>query len=248
MKRWPMYTDIQSLKNLGFSKRQVAQKLGADFRTVSKYWDMDPETFERKIANRQRRRNLSLYEGVVLDWLKQHPGMTASQVLDWLKEHYQVAVSERATRRFVAHLREQNNIPKISAEKTRQYLAVEDPPMGYQMQVDIGVVHVKDARTISYRKLYCVACVLSHSRYKWGEWYAQALTAAQLVSALQECFEYWVVCPKSWFLIKTDCLPSMRITAISYTQRNLSSSKGRWASMYIFAEVQTLKAKGGLKR
>lgn len=46
MKRWPMYTELQSLKNLGFSKRQVANRLQVDFRTVSKYWDMDPDTFE----------------------------------------------------------------------------------------------------------------------------------------------------------------------------------------------------------
>jgi len=195
MKGWPMYTDIQSLKNLGFSKRKVAKKLASDFRTVSKYWDMDPEMFEKTTANRQHRGKLSLYEGVVIDWLKQHPDMSAAQVLDWLKEHYQVAVSERAARRFVAHLREQNNIPKVAA-KMRQYMATEDPPMGHQMQVDLGVVYVRDARTMNYRKLYCVACVLSHSRYKWGEWYTQALTAEQLVSALQECFEYMGGMPK----------------------------------------------------
>lgn len=72
MKRWPMYTDLQTLKNLGFSKRQAAEKLGVDFRTASKYWDMDPETFEKTILNRQRRRNLALYEGIILDWLRQY--------------------------------------------------------------------------------------------------------------------------------------------------------------------------------
>lgn len=65
-------------------------------------------------------------------------------------------------------------------------MAVEDPPMGLQMQVDTGVVHVKDASTISYRKLYCAACVLSHSRYKWGEWNTGPFTSAQLVAALEE--------------------------------------------------------------
>lgn len=189
MKRWPMYTELQTLKNLGFSKRQSAERLQMDFRTVSRYWDMEPEAFEKTVLNRQRRRNLSLYESVILDWLRKYPGMTASQVLDWLKEHYGVAVSERTTRRFVEQLRKQYNLPKTTA-KVRQYMAVEDPPMGRQMQVDIGVVHVQDARTFSYRKLYCVACVLSHSRFKWGEWYSGALTSAQLVAALEECFEY----------------------------------------------------------
>lgn len=150
---------------------------------------MDPDSFEKTIMNRRRQRDLSLYEGVILDWLRQYPGMTASQVLDWLKEHYSVAVSERTTRRFVEQLRKQHDLPKNTA-KVRHYLAMEDPPMGRQMQVDLGVVHVKDARTISYRKLYCVACVLSHSRYKWGEWFTGPLTSSQLVAALEECFEY----------------------------------------------------------
>lgn len=60
---------------------------------MSKYWDMNPDTFEKTVLNRQRRRDLALYEGIVLDWLRQYPGLTASQVLDWLKEHYDVAVS-----------------------------------------------------------------------------------------------------------------------------------------------------------
>lgn len=189
MKRWPMYTELQTLKNLGFSKRQTAEKLQVNFRTVSKYWDMDPDTFEKTTLNRQRRRDLALYEGVILDWLRQYPGITASQVLDWLKEHYDVAVSERSTRRFVKSLRQKHNLPKSTA-KVRQFIAVEDPPMGRQMQVDIGSVYVRDARTFSYRKLYCIACVLSHSRYKWGWWYTVPLTSAQLVAALEECFEY----------------------------------------------------------
>ena len=176
-------------KNLGFSKRQTAEKLQVNFRTVSKYWDMDPDTFEKTTLNRQRRRDLALYEGVILDWLRQYPGITASQVLDWLKEHYDVAVSERSTRRFVKSLRQKHNLPKSTA-KVRQFIAVEDPPMGRQMQVDIGSVYVRDARTFSYRKLYCIACVLSHSRYKWGWWYTVPLTSAQLVAALEECFEY----------------------------------------------------------
>ena len=89
MKGWLMYMQIQMMKNEGFSKRQVADKQGLNFRTVAKYWDMTPEENDR-ILNRERRRNLSLYEGVVTDWLKKHPDMSASQILDWLKEHYQV--------------------------------------------------------------------------------------------------------------------------------------------------------------
>lgn len=189
MKGWPMYTDLQSLKNLGFSKRRVADKLDIDFRTVSKYWDLSPDEFEKTILSRERCRTLSLYEGVVIDWLKKHPDMTSAQVWDWLREHYQISVSERATRRFVSGLRKKNNIPKVSVSGPRQYMAVEDPPMGHQMQVDFGVIHVQDVQTRKYRKLYCMGTVLSHSRYKWGIWRAQPFRIQDLIDALELCFE-----------------------------------------------------------
>lgn len=126
-----MYSNIQSMKNQGFSKRQVADKQGLNFRTVSKYWDMTPEEIEKSL-NRERRRDLSLYEGVVTDWLKKHPDLSASQVQDWLKEHYQVSAAERTVRRFVEKIRKTYSIPKTKG-KERQYAALEDPPMGYQM-------------------------------------------------------------------------------------------------------------------
>lgn len=124
-----------------FSKRLVAKKLELNFRTVAKYLSMTPEEFEQTNLNRERRRNLSLYEGVVVDWLKKHPDMTAAQVLDWLKEHYQVSVSEGSARRFVEGIRKKYSIPKTKGAE-RQYATVEDPPMGHQMQVDLGVAYV----------------------------------------------------------------------------------------------------------
>lgn len=195
MKRWHMYISIHSMKNQGFSKRQVAEKLELNYRTVSKYLSMTPEEFEQKTLNRERRRNLALYEGVVTDWLKRHPDMSAAQVLDWLKEHYQVNVAERTTRRFVENLRKKYSLPKIKGHE-RQYESVDDLPMGQQMQVDFGVAWVFDFYKRNYRKLYCVAAVLSHSRYKWGLWYTQPLTSIQLTQALQTCFEHMGGMPK----------------------------------------------------
>ena len=190
MKGWPMYTEIQSQKNLGFGKYQVAKQLGLNYRTISRYWDMEPDEFERTILSRKRKHCLELYEGVILDWLKQQPGLCASEVLDRLKEHYDVQASGRSVRRLVKQLRKQHGIPKCKTE-IRQYMAVEDPPMGRQLQVDLGVAYVEDIHSRSYRKLYVIACVLSHSRYKWGEWYTAPLTSTQLVSALEECFEFF---------------------------------------------------------
>ena len=183
-----MYTAIHSMKNEGFSKRKIAERMGINYRTVDKYLKMTPDEFNEKILNRERRRCLELYEGVVTDWLKKYPDITAAQVHDWLKEHYQVAVAERTARRFVENLRKKYAIPKPK-DTMRQYEAIEDPPMGQQMQVDLGVAWVVDAYKRRHIKLYCIAVVLSHSRYKWGMWYTQPLTSIRFTQALQACFE-----------------------------------------------------------
>jgi transposase len=190
-----MYYTIHSMKNQGFSRRQIAERQQIDFRTVSKYLSMTAEEYEKKVLNKEKRRSLELYEGVVTDWLKQYPDMSAAQVYDWLKEHYQVAAKERTARRFVESLRKKYAIPRIKGT-IRQYEAVNDPPMGQQMQVDIGEAYVFDAYKRRHIKLYCVAAVLSHSRYKWGMWYAQPLTSIKFIQALQMCFEYMCGTPK----------------------------------------------------
>jgi transposase len=177
------------MKNEGFSKRQIAEKLGFDFRTVSKYLAMTPEEFTEKVLIKERRSDLGLYESVVTGWIKQHPDISAAQVYDWLKEYYQVTVAERTARRFVGDLRKRCGLPKTKGA-IRQYEAVEDPPMGRQMQVDLGESWVLDTYKRRHIKLYFVASVLSHSRYKWGAWYTRPLNAKQFVQALQACFEY----------------------------------------------------------
>ena len=195
MKRWLMYYSIHNMSKEGFSKRKIAEKLEIDFRTVNKYLAMTPEEFNKRVLTKERQQNLSLYEGVVIGWLEKHPDMTAAQVHDWLKEHYQVKIAERTVRRYVGNIRKKHGIPKDKGE-TRQYTAVEDPPMGQQMQVDIGEIWVIDAYKRCRTKLYCVAAVLSHSRYKWGEWQNQPLTSARFIQALQSCFEYMGGMPK----------------------------------------------------
>jgi transposase len=190
-----MYSNIHSMKNLGFSKRQVAEKLGIDFRTVSKYLSMTPEEFNERILKKEREQNLTLYEGVVTDWLKKYPDMSGAQVHDWLKEHYQITTAERTVRRYVNQIRKKQSRPKAKTPE-RQYTAVEDPPMGQQMQIDIGETWVLDINKRSRRKLYCVAAVMSHSRYKWGIWHEKPLTTTRLIQSLRTCFEYMGGIPK----------------------------------------------------
>ena len=190
-----MYYNIHSMRNEGFSKREIAKRQELNFRTVSKYLAMTPEEFEQSVLKKRRERCLDLYEGVVVDWMKRYPDITAAQVYDWLKEHYQVTVAERTARRYVEVIREKHAIPKTK-DSIRQYEAIDDPPMGQQVQVDFGEAWVRDAYRSRHIKLYCVAAVLSHSRYKWGMWYTSPLTTTQFVRSLQICFDYLCGMPK----------------------------------------------------
>lgn len=189
-----MYIDIQKQKDLGFSKRKTAEHLGVNYRTVERYWSMTPDECQAGTYG-VRGRELESYDGVMLEWLRRYPDMSAAMVHDWLKEHYQVAVHDRTVRRHVQRLREVHEIPKVKPSE-RQYQAVEDPPMGQQMQVDMGTISVVEAKSGSWRKVYVVCCVLSHSRYKWGTWFASPPTAEQFVDAIKACFGHFGGMPR----------------------------------------------------
>ena len=49
MTDWKMYFEIQKLKALGYKKTKVAQKMNINFRTVDKYWKMNPENFQHQL-------------------------------------------------------------------------------------------------------------------------------------------------------------------------------------------------------
>jgi transposase len=183
-----MYSDIHHLKGLGFKKSQVARKLQLNIKTVSKYWPLSPDDYARHQGqSKSRSRKISGYRDVILGWLKGSPDLSAAQVVDWLIEHYEVEIKERTVRRLVAKLREEHQIPKqINA---RQYQAVVDPPMGKQMQVDFGETSIRRASG-GFMKVYAMGAVLSHSRYRYGNWSDRPLTTARLIQMLSYCFEY----------------------------------------------------------
>ena len=135
MKGMDMYSNIQQLKQQGFSKRKVSKYLQISRNTVRKYWDMPPGEYVKAAENIRKSHVLGKYEPVILNWLYQFPDMSAAQMHDWLLEHYQIKSGERTTRRFVELLREAHQIKKQSLP--RSYEAVDELPMGYQMQVDI---------------------------------------------------------------------------------------------------------------
>lgn len=72
-----------------------------------------------------------------------YPDVSSSQIQDWLRERSpEYKGKARSIRNWVAKLRKQHDIHKSITP--RQYQAVEDPPMGFQAQVDFGEKKVKN--------------------------------------------------------------------------------------------------------
>jgi len=189
MKGWQMYSNIQALKEKGFSIRQVSRLIRVSRNTIRKYWDMPADEYAATLSSVNKLSALSAFEPPVLHWLESFPCMTAAQVRDWLCEKYHTDAAERTVRRFVAELREKHGITKVAAPR-RDYEAVDELPMGFQLQMDFGVKSVRSAHNCRYTKLYVAAFSLSCSRYKWGVFQDRPFTSEDLVRALYGCLEY----------------------------------------------------------
>jgi len=193
--RWKMYHEIQSLKKTGLNVSQISRRLGICRNTVYAYLNATPEDIENVNQDIQTRQKLlDIYKPQILDWLREYPDLSAAQVLDWLGEKLQFSkVCEGTVRNYVRWLRAEYDIPKIV--HSRQYEAVEDPPMGQQAQMDFGETKLLDANGQSY-KLWFIGFVLSHSRYKYVEWLARPFTTRDVVEAHENAFEYLGGMPK----------------------------------------------------
>ena len=190
-----MYSQIQAMKERGFSIRQVSRIIRVSRNTINKYWEMQPDEYAARYQALNRLTALMRYEPVVLKWLESYPCMTAAQVRDWLLERYQQDAAERTVRRFVTKLREKHGITK-KAEPLREYEAVDELPKGHQLQLDFGEKKVLDVYNRRGIKLYFAVFTLSYSRYKWGIFQTQAFTSADLVRSLYGCFDYYGGMPR----------------------------------------------------
>ena len=191
MKDWKMYFQIQKLKALGFRKNVVKSKLEINPRTIAKYWDMSAEEFQKaREAVSKRMKKPDEYRTDMIDWLKEHPDMSTAQIFDWLEEKHgnKIDFKERTMRSYINQLRIEEDIPKVS--KSRQYEAVEELPLGYQAQVDMGQIWLKDI----FKKricIYCFAMVLAHSRYKFIYWQETPFTTVTFIEAHERAFAFF---------------------------------------------------------
>lgn len=190
MKELEMYSKIKDLQRRGFSERQSATILKINRKTVARYRSMQLEEFMDFSTTTRKLSSLNELKPVILDWLNSFPSMTAAQVHDWLLEHYgSIEVSERTVSRYVNALRLDYGIKKTA--KPRDYEAMDELPMGHQMQLDFGVKNMSLPDRPGSRKVYFVGVVLAHSRYKWGYFQTRPFTSGDLMHAMNLCFAYF---------------------------------------------------------
>lgn len=182
--------EIQQLKKQGFKIAAIAKKLEISRNTVYKYWDMSLEEASDWVASLgSRMKKLDPYHDQILSWLKEHPDLSSAQVEDWLKErHPSLIVGGSTVRTYVSEIRDIYHIPKVVRIRTHE--AVEELPMGQQVQVDWGEITVKNSEKKDV-KLYFITFVLSHSRYKYVEWLDRPFTTRDTIRCHEKAFHFF---------------------------------------------------------
>ncbi|NLK64036.1 MAG: IS21 family transposase [Tissierellia bacterium] len=187
---WKMYINIKHLKEKGFSKTKIAEMLGISRPTVIKYIDMDAEEFEKEMESQgKRRKKPDIYREEIISWIKQYTSISAAQIYDWLEEKYgNLNFNETTLRSYVREIRKEYKI--LKSPVIRQYEAIEDPPMGQQIQIDFGMKKVfnLEGKEIT---LYVMCFVLSNSRYKYCEWQGRPFTTPDIIRIHENAFEFY---------------------------------------------------------
>jgi len=189
-KGWKMYTDIRYLKEMGLNKSQIARNLGISRPTLNKYYDMDTDEYNNRLERMQKRsKKPDKYHNEILAWLIEYPDLSGAQIYDWLEEKYkELNFSEGTLRNYVKTMRGEHNIQKRTS--ARQYESIIDPPMGKQVQVDLGQkwVFKEDGTRVL---LYVICFVLSNSRFKYCQWQDRPFNTTDIIRIHENAFEYY---------------------------------------------------------
>ncbi len=59
MINWMIYGKIQEYKRNGLNKSQVTRRLGVDYKTILKYWDMSLADYTEAEHNSKKRRKIT---------------------------------------------------------------------------------------------------------------------------------------------------------------------------------------------
>lgn len=185
-----MYEEIQKRRLLGYKKQRAARELNLDTKTVRKYWDMSEEEYiEQRMESKERGRAMEPYREYILQKLRTYSEITSAIINDNLREDFEgFAPSYRSVRRYVSLLREMEGMP--TPQKIRQYMEVQELPLGFQAQVDMGQKIMRDANG-GRVKVYVFAMVLSASRYKYVCSQLEPFTAKTFCEAHDRGFRYF---------------------------------------------------------
>jgi len=186
----PMYGKIQELKTKGYSKRRAARELNIDKRTVGRYWDMNDESYARYVLDcKERAKILDQYRDFIISELEKHHDINSAIMDAHLREKFpEFSPSYRSVRLYVANLREELGFP--TQTKIRQFCEVEELPMGFQAQVDMGQKSLPDMYGKNV-KIYIFAMVMSCSRKKFVYFQDKPFTAEDFIKAHDLAFRYY---------------------------------------------------------
>ncbi len=103
MDKWHIYIKIKQLRELKYSERKIATKLGISRTTVTKYLKKNPEEVALWLASTKRRtKKLDQYQKEILDWLRKYPDTSAAIIHDRLEEKYpDFSVAESTVRVYI---------------------------------------------------------------------------------------------------------------------------------------------------
>lgn len=184
-----LYIEIHQLKKRGLKIAQIAKHLNVARNTVYKYLKMTFEEAQNEFSIPHKAKKLDPYQDWIVNWLQEFPHLSAAQIKDWLLERYEdLNVGDSTVRNYVNEIREKYQIEKTTIK--RDYESVEEQPVGKQIQVDWGetkqkTIHKKEV------KLYFIAFVLAHSRYKYMEWQDRPFTTQDTIRCHENAFRFF---------------------------------------------------------
>lgn len=188
-----LHIEIHQLRKRKLKVTQISNQLKICRNTVYKYLDM---TYEEAVEefSKTRQKILDPYRDRIVNWLQEFPDLSGAQIFDWLKEHNpEIDVGESTVRDYVSQIREIYQIEKNSF--IRDYESVEQQPKGKQLQVDWGQTKQKTLNNKEV-KLYFIAFVLAHSRYKYMEWQDRPFTTMDAIRCHENAFRFYGGCPE----------------------------------------------------
>lgn len=188
-----LYVEIHQLLKRKMKIAQIAKHLKVNRGTVYKYLGMSFEEAQEYLGNPLRKpKKLDPYRDWIVAWLEEFPHLSAAQIQDWLLErHHDLEIGESTVRSYVKEIREIYQIEKKAI--TRQYESVPEQPMGKQLQVDWGQTKQKTTKKKDL-KLYFIAFVLTHSRYKYMEWQDRPFTTKDAIRCHENAFRFYGGC------------------------------------------------------